>query len=115
MFIAVTSHYFLEEKHKMNSYFVLNQMDIDFMSFAFPLKIELLYEIKDQTKDKQGNMTFDICMRIMQLSNVIVEVNVKFSVYKSIFMRMIEANRASDVLDGYEEILQQDMNVPLVS
>jgi len=114
MFIAVTSNYFLEEKHKKNSYFVLSHMDIDYKSFVFPLQIELLYEIKDQTIDKHGNMTFDVCMKIMQLTNILIEVNITFSVYKNIFMRMIEASRASNILDSYEEIQQQGINVALL-
>lgn len=99
-FIAVTEEFFpLKIKDSHKAYYVINKMDIHFHRFAFPLPINIEYEIDNRELSNSGTAKFSANVRAIQNNKLCAEMIVNFSVYPNEFISIKENELSSQIID----------------
>lgn len=102
-FIAVTEEYFMV-KSRGESYYVINNMNIDFNNFMFPLPATIHYEVIEKDINER-RARFYATVSVIQNKKICSSMSVRFTVYPSEVISSKESNLAgtalSSVLNSY--------------
>ncbi|AZZ99640.1 hypothetical protein ELR70_22750 [Pseudoalteromonas sp. R3] len=104
-FLAITERYFLADAEK--SYFVINSLDSEYLSFAFPLPLELEYRILSFTDKGRGTLCFDVEMTLSQNGQDCARVKTKFSTYPEKFLSRKEGSMAKQAVEHLQTALAE--------
>jgi hypothetical protein len=97
-FLAVTEEFYLKDDPE-SSYFVINQMDTEYLHFVFPLPISILYEIEEHRPGKRGSHSFQVRMSVIQNQKICCVVKTRFSTYHDAFITAKENDLAKAAID----------------
>ncbi|UTJ46772.1 hypothetical protein NLZ15_18390 [Atlantibacter subterranea] len=95
-FIAVTEEFYMADKVG-SSYYVINNMNIDFSSFMFPLPATIHYEMTERDINDRRSR-FNATISILQNKKLCSSMSVRFTVYPSDVISSKESNLAGNVL-----------------
>jgi acyl-CoA thioesterase FadM len=99
MFLAVSEEHHLEEATTSKHYFVIKKMNVDFHSFAFPLRTSIQYNVISLKRGKRGTLTSEVMVTFRQGDVVVADVEIAFAAYESAFLAAREAVLARKALD----------------
>lgn len=97
MFLAVTEHYFLKKNNGKN-FFVINEMSVKYLSFAFPLPMKIEYQVIEHFVGDKNNHKFHVSMNILQNEQVCTTTEFRFSTYLTDFITVRENKLAKESL-----------------
>lgn len=98
-FIAITEEFYLSDNGG-EKYFVINDMDIKFVNFLFPLPAQIHFElIHMDVNDFRTRM--DVKIILEQSGQTCATMNTKFVVYPASYIRKKEKEMAGNVLSSY--------------
>jgi hypothetical protein len=109
MFLAVVSSFLLDPKRGSSYYFVVNRLDVSYLNFAFPLPLDINFNLIERGVDSAGNLSIEAQIEIVQACEKVCEVTARFAIYRSAMMKMIEGMRANDTLNRCDK-QQQTQN-----
>lgn len=108
-FIAVTEEFYMEENNN-HSYYVINNMNIDFCNFLFPLPATIHYQLLEQDSNER-RVRFKANINILQNKVQCSSMSVNFTVYPSEFISAKESELASTAANTILKRL--DIDVPV--
>lgn len=97
-FLAVTEEFYLKDD-PASSYFVINQMDSEYLQFVFPLPISILYEVEEHEPGKRNSHRFQVRMSVIQNEKICCVVKTRFSTYHDSFISAKEERMAVTALE----------------
>ncbi|MFT5782046.1 MAG: hypothetical protein ACI9EB_001420 [Pseudomonas sp.] len=98
-FLAVTEELYLKEQPD-SSYFVINNMDVQYLRFVFPLPISIHYQVNAHSiSERSGSQRFEVTMTLVQSQQTCCVIKTKFSTYADTVIAEKEAGLAKDVID----------------
>lgn len=95
-FIAVTAEFYMADKAG-SSYYVINNMNIDFSSFMFPLPATIHYEVTEKDINDRRSR-FNATISILQNKKLCSSMTVRFTVYPSEVISLKESDLAGNAL-----------------
>lgn len=95
-FLAVTEEFYLREAAN-SYYFVIKNFNSKFLSFAFPLRTIIDYQVHSY-RPKEGRHSFDITVRLLQSDEVCAEFEIGFTAFLSSVIAEREAEKASQAV-----------------
>lgn len=95
-FIAVTEEFYMADKAG-SSYYVINNMNIDFSSFMFPLPATIHYEVTEKDINDRRSR-FNATISILQNKKLCSSMSVRFTVYPSEVISLKESDLAGNAL-----------------
>ena len=98
MFLAVTEVFFIGENNERENYVVINEMDIKYSAFVFPLGATLRYEILEQKTEDSERLYFFARISVWQADIVATEIMVKFTSFVADRIRKKEQQQAMTLL-----------------
>lgn len=115
MFLAVTEAFFIDDEDHREYYFVINQMDVKYMAFVFPLGATLRYEILEKKTSDPERLSFFAKISVHQSTNVVTEVMVRFTAFLAGKIRKKEHQQAMLVLQKQQELLARSTGTELTT
>lgn len=97
-FIAIAEEYFLNKEVK--TYFVINNMNISFINFVFPIPAEVHFELIDLDKN-EFRAKFNAKIQLIQNDTKCAEMLVSYTVYPEEYISRKENDLARNVLSNY--------------
>jgi A-factor biosynthesis repeat. len=98
-FIAITEEFYLADNGS-EKYFVINDMNVEFMNFLFPLPAQIRFElINMDANDFRTRM--EAKMILEQNGQICATMKTKFVVYPASYIRQKEKEMAGTVLSSY--------------
>lgn len=98
-FIAITEEFYLADNGS-KKYFVINDMNVEFMNFLFPLPAQIHFElINMDANDFRTRM--EAKMVLEQNGQICATMKTKFVVYPASYIRQKEKKLAETVLSSY--------------
>ena len=110
MFLIVTELFYLETAPGNGSYFVINRIDAQFLSFAFPIQTTVRYLVRELRTGPKG-LQFEATVSFVQRQRVITEVQVAFGVYDSAQLCAKESTKARAALDSLSDEYRDESSV----
>ena len=101
MFLAVTEKYFIDNFQASKRYFVINEMNVRFTSFVFPLPAQIRYRVIELGQSRPDRITAEVEMIVMQNGKNATSMNAKFAVFDAAVLSQKEAQMAKQSLDHY--------------
>ncbi|MGO4395679.1 AfsA-related hotdog domain-containing protein [Variovorax sp. M-6] len=98
MLLAVTERFCLDDYKPAKRYFVLNEMAVRYMAFAFPLPAQVRYRVLEQKQPKPDRVLVHADMEVWQGDQPVSGMNVKFSVMDATVLGEREASLASKAI-----------------
>lgn len=98
MMLATSERYFLPTSLCKNSYFVLNNINIKFLNFLFPLEVCIKCIVLDVEFSEKGSMKANFSIEFWQYGIVGAKVDITFSVYEKNFLTIKEGDAAKLVI-----------------
>ncbi|MCZ4324355.1 AfsA-related hotdog domain-containing protein [Pseudomonas anguilliseptica] len=97
-FLAVSEEFYLHnEPH--SSYFVINNMDVEYLRFVFPLPMTILYQVLDhKISERSRSQRFEVRMSVIQAQQICCVVKTKFSTYPDALIAEKEAGLAKQAI-----------------
>ncbi|VXB94507.1 A-factor biosynthesis hotdog domain-containing protein [Pseudomonas sp. 8BK] len=97
-FLAVSEEFYLHnESH--SSYFVINNMDVEYLRFVFPLPMTILYQVLDhKISERSRSQRFEVRMSVIQAQQICCVVKTKFSTYPDALIAEKEAGLAKQAI-----------------
>jgi len=105
MFLAVTEDFFIEREAQRDYYFVINQMDVKYMAFVFPIGAQLRYDILEQRIDNHERLSFTAKISVLQANAVATEVLVRFTAFLADNIKKKEHQQAMLILQKQAALL----------
>jgi hypothetical protein len=105
MFLAVTEDFYIDQSAQRDYYFVINQMDVKYMAFVFPLGAILRYEIVEQRTSNPERLSFTADISVLQADAVVTSVRVKFTAFLASNIKEKEHQQAILALRKHAELL----------
>lgn len=99
-FIAITEEFYLDNKNIQETYFVINEMNIKFENFVFPLPAQIYFELISIDQNEYRTK-LQAKITINQANKVCATMSTSFSVYPSKDLSKKEKKLASEVLTSY--------------
>lgn len=97
-FLAVSEEFYLKEQPG-SSYFVIHNMDVEYLRFVFPLPISILYEVHNHSVSaRSGAQRFEVCMSLIQGQQTCCVIKTKFSTYPDAVIAEKEAELAKSAI-----------------
>jgi len=97
-FIAVTEEFFMTV-NRGNSYYVINNMNISFNNFMFPLPATIHYEVTEKDiNDRRAR--FNAIINVIQNGKLCSSMSVRFTVYPSEIISSKESDLAGIALNS---------------
>ncbi len=112
LFLTVTEQFFLDAYSGRSYYFVIHEMNTTFHRFAFPLKVNMIYEIIEKNVSNPEKLSFFVLIRFMQIDNCVAEVKVKFTASDNDRITSKERSLARNVLQQSRERVFQNVVHP---
>lgn len=99
-FLAVSEEFYLVDQ-KDSSYFVINNMDVQYLHFVFPLPMSIHYEVLDHSiNPRRGSHRFDVSMSVIQGQQTCCVIKTKFSTYPDAVIAEKEGLLAKGAIDS---------------
>ncbi len=105
LFLAVTEEFFIAPGDHRDYYFVINQMDVKYMAFVFPIGASLRYEIVEQSLANPERLSFLVRITVQQAGVAATEVIVKFTTFLAEKIKQKEHQQAMLTLAKQEQNL----------
>ncbi|RJF53334.1 hypothetical protein D4100_22930 [Serratia inhibens] len=105
-FIAVTEEFYMGDKVN-SSYYVINNMNIDFSNFLFPLPATIHYELMEKDINER-RARFKANVSILQNKLLCSSMSVSFTVYPSEVINAKESEMASATASAILNALNND-------
>jgi hypothetical protein len=99
LFLAVTEEYFIGQAVHDRYYFVINNLDVKFKGFVFPVDATLRYEIVSKDIQNPARMRFDTVVSVMQGGACVTEVAFGFTAFYASKIEEKERQQAVSLLD----------------
>ncbi|MBC7859541.1 MAG: hypothetical protein H7Z39_12355 [Burkholderiaceae bacterium] len=115
MFLAVTEDFFIEQEAQRDYYFVINQMDVKYTAFVFPIGALLRYEIIEQRTDDPDRLSFTAKISVLQAEVAATEVLVKFTAFLAANIKKKEHQQAMLTLQKQQNLLARPLALPLLA
>ncbi|NVD99198.1 AfsA-related hotdog domain-containing protein [Massilia sp. BJB1822] len=98
MFIAVTEAHCMGADAPAKRYFVINEMNMRFLQFAFPLPATIQYKMLDFQQPRPDRTSVVADMEVMQNGRAVAGMAVKFSVFDAAYLGPREHQLAEQAL-----------------
>ncbi|MFY9962092.1 AfsA-related hotdog domain-containing protein [Pseudomonas sp.] len=112
MFLAVTERFHLEDYLPQKRYFVLNEMNVRYTAFAFPLPAQIRYRLLDKKQPRPDRVDVQAEMEVWQDGNLVTCVDVVFSVMDAERLGQREAKLASRAVSSHVSTLREHLRIP---
>lgn len=99
LFLAVTEEYFIGQAVHDRYYFVINNLDVKFKGFVFPVDATLGYEIVSKDIQNPARMRFDTVVSVLQGGACVTEVAFGFTAFYASKIEEKEQQQAVSLLD----------------
>lgn len=99
LFLAVTEEYFIGQAVHDRYYFVINNLDVKFKGFVFPVDATLRYEIVSKDIQNPARMRFDTVVSVFQGGACVTEVAFEFTAFYASKIKEKERQQAVNLLD----------------
>ena len=97
-FLAVSEAFYLQDETE-SSYFVINNMDVEYQRFVFPLPMSILYEVLDhRVSERSNSQRFEVRMSVIQAQQTCCVIRTKFSTYPDSVIAKKEAGLAQQAV-----------------
>lgn len=97
-FLAVTEKFFLPEHPGSSYYFVINDLNVSYYAFAFPLDATIDYRILESHSPDAQRHSFVVEMGVVQNGEVTTRVRTKFTAFDSALLKPKEHKKAEKAL-----------------
>jgi hypothetical protein len=104
MFLAVTELHSLRDFSPATRYFVINEMAIRYLAFAFPLPAQVRYRVRRQERERADRHAIEADIEVVQCDRVAASMRVSFVVFDAAVLTSREAQLARV---GVEQCLSQ--------
>ncbi|MCY1292963.1 A-factor biosynthesis hotdog domain protein [compost metagenome] len=111
MFLAVTERFHLDDYQPPKRYFVLNEMNVRYTAFAFPLPAQIRYRLLDKKQPRPDRIDVHADMEIWQGEQPVTEVGVKFTVMDAQRLGASEVSLASRAVSAHVNSLRRHLNM----
>lgn len=98
MFIATTEAHCMTADAPAKRYFVINEMNMRFLQFAFPLPATIHYQLQDLQRPRADRMTVVADMEVWQNGRAVAGMAVKFGVFDDAYLGPREHQLAEQAL-----------------
>ncbi|MBI3230506.1 MAG: hypothetical protein HYZ45_10105 [Burkholderiales bacterium] len=105
LFLAVTEEFFIAPDDHRDYYFVINQMDVKYMAFVFPIGASLRYEIVEKNLSNPERLSFLVRITVQQAGVEATEVMVKFTTFLAEKIKQKEHQQAMQTLSKQQQNL----------
>lgn len=99
LFLAVTEEFFIGQAVHDRYYFVINNLDVKFKGFVFPVDATLRYEIVSKDIQNPARMRFDTVVSVLQGGACVTEVAFGFTAFYASKIEAKEQQQAVTLLD----------------
>lgn len=99
MFLAVTERFCLNGYTAAQRYFVIKEMNMRYLEFAFPLPAEIRYHLLDRQQPKPDRVSIKADMEVWQNDRPVAGMAVQFTVFDAKFLNEREATLAESALE----------------
>lgn len=99
MFLAVTERFCLEGWSIKQRYFVIKEMAMRYLEFAFPLPAEIHYRLLEQQQPKPDRVSINADMEVWQNERPVAGMTVQFTVFDAKHLGEREAVLAARALE----------------
>lgn len=103
MFLAVTEEFFIGCDDNSGYYFVIDNMEVAFQRFVFPVGASLRYEILDKRVDNRARMHFKVAIEVGQAGKRATRIGFEFTAFLASRIEVKETEQAARVLDTVGE------------
>lgn len=98
-FLAVTEEFYLGEQQH-SSYFVIHNMDVEYLRFVFPLPMSIRYQVLEHSvSERSGTQRFSVSMDVIQGEQICCRVKTRFATYPDALIAEKEAALALQAID----------------
>ncbi|MBB4868223.1 acyl-CoA thioesterase FadM [Pseudomonas nitritireducens] len=111
MFLAVTEQFHLDDYESPKRYFVLNEMNVRYTAFAFPLPAQIRYRVLDKQRPRPDRVDIHAEMEVWQGEQPVTGVTVKFTVMDAEKLGKREAKLASRAVSTHVNTLRRRLNM----
>ncbi|AVO59698.1 hypothetical protein C6Q18_17610 [Pseudomonas chlororaphis subsp. piscium] len=111
MFLAVTERFHLDDYKPHKRYFVLNEMNVRYTAFAFPLPAQIRYRLIDLKQPRPDRVEVQATMEVWQGEHPVTGVEVKFCVMDAERLGLREATLASRALSSQVSTLRRRLRM----
>ncbi|KUM03274.1 hypothetical protein KIF53_18555 [Chromobacterium subtsugae] len=111
MFIATTEAHCLDENAPSKRYFVINEMNMSFLEFAFPLPASIRYTVLTSEQPRPGRYNFSANMEVWQNGKPAASMAVKFAVFDDAYLAPRERQLAEKALNAVLEEARQALSL----
>lgn len=101
MFLSVTEKYFVDNFQAAKRYFVINEMNVRFTSFVFPLPAQIRYRVVNLNQSRADRIAVEVEMTVIQNGKDATTMHAKFAVFDGAVLSQKEAQMAKLSLDHY--------------
>lgn len=98
MFIATTEAHCMGADAPAKRYFVINEMNMRFLQFAFPLPATIRYQLQDVQRPRADRMSVVAEMEVWQNGRAVAAMGVKFGVFDDAYLGPREHQLAEQAL-----------------
>lgn len=109
MFIATTEAHCLAADAPSKRYFVINEMNMRFLQFAFPLPATIRYQVLDLQQPRPDRMTVAADMEVWQNGRAVAGMAVKFGVFDDAYLAPRENQLADQALATSLDLVMADL------
>lgn len=99
MFLAVTELYYLGDFSAPKRYFVIDEMTIRYMAFAFPLPTQIRYRTLSFSQPRPDRVNLQADMEVWQAGRPVTGMGVKFSVFDAQALGVRESQLANKAVE----------------
>ncbi|MFP2929959.1 AfsA-related hotdog domain-containing protein [Pyxidicoccus sp. 3LG] len=96
MSLAVTEHYFLQQKPGRSNFFVINRFELEYLKFAFPVRTEMECQLRWAGRRRLSSN--DVRIALFQGGECIADGCATFATYDASMLRTFEAAKARELL-----------------
>ncbi|MDW3716409.1 MULTISPECIES: AfsA-related hotdog domain-containing protein [unclassified Pseudomonas] len=111
MFLAVTERFHLADFQSVERYFVLNEMAMRFLAFAFPLPAEIRYRLLDMKQPRPDRVDVHADMEVWQGEQPVAGMTVRFSVMDAELIGVRECRLAASALAAQLRRLRRRLGI----
>ena len=94
MFLAVTELHSLRDHFPVERYFVINEMAIRYLAFAFPLPAQVRYRSLGPRREHADRQAIEADIEVVQCDRVAASMRVSFAVFDAATLTTREARLA---------------------
>ncbi|MBA5636435.1 hypothetical protein H3H37_05145 [Duganella sp. LX20W] len=109
MFIATTEAHCMGADAPAKRYFVINEMNMRFLQFAFPLPATIRYTLLDLQRPRADRVSVVADMEVWQNGRAVAGMAVKFGVFDDAYLGPRENQLADQALSHSMDLLMADL------